>query len=78
MNTKWNHVLAAAVLGLGLVTGTYAPAYAAPAWSLPAQGVQLDNAAKQAYVAKTMDAMFHPAKDAVPCLLYTSPSPRDA
>ena len=72
MNTKWNHVLAAAVLGLGLVAGTYAPAYAAPAWSLPAQGVKLDNAAKQAYVAKTMDAMFHPAKDAVPAA-FTAP-----
>ena len=34
---------------------------AAPAWSLPADGLQLDNSAKQAYVAAEMEKIKHPA-----------------
>mgnify|MGYP000588669506 CR=1 FL=1 len=39
------------------------PVYAAPAWSLNQPGVKIEeNTAKQAYVAKRMDAYFHPAQ----------------
>lgn len=72
MKHRVNRIVAAAILGVGLVTGSYAPAYAAPAWSLPAQGVQLDRAAKQAYVTDRMYTAFHKAQKTAPAA-FTAP-----
>lgn len=72
MKHRVNRMVAATILGVGLVTGSYAPAYAAPAWSLPAQGVQLDRAAKQAYVTDRMYTAFHKAQKTAPAA-FTAP-----
>lgn len=62
MHTKLRQVITASILGFSLFAGTLS-VYAAPAWSLNQPGVKIEeNTAKQAYVAKRMDAYFHPAQ----------------
>lgn len=65
MNRKLSRLAAAGIMGFALFTGSFS-ASAAPAWSLPESGLQMDNASKQAYIYKEMYASFHPAKDAKP------------
>ncbi len=65
MNRKLSRLAAAGIIGFALFTGSFS-ASAAPAWSLPESGLQMDNASKQAYIYKEMYASFHPAKDAKP------------
>ena len=62
MHTKLRQVITASILGFSLFAGSLS-VYAAPAWSLNQPGVKIEeNTAKQAYVAKRMDAYFHPAQ----------------
>lgn len=49
MNQKILRLAAAGLLGMTLC-GSSLPAYAAPAWTLPSEGVQMENTAKQAYI----------------------------
>ena len=63
MNRKLSRLAAAGIMGFALFTGSFS-ASAAPAWSLPESGLQMDNASNQAYIYKEMYASFHPAKDA--------------
>ena len=79
MHTKLRQVITASILGFSLFAGSLS-VYAAPAWSLNQPGVKIEeNTAKQAYVAKRMDAYFHPPKAAdfaAPTLAYTKYQPK--
>ena len=58
----WKSVFAG-FLSAGIFAGSL-NAFAAEAWSLPETGLQLNAAAKQAYVEEQMEAFFHPKSGA--------------
>ena len=45
---------------MGAMLTGFSVAMAAEAWTLPETGLQMDNQAKQAYVAEEMGKIFHP------------------
>ena len=53
MNRKLSRLAAAGIMGFAFFTGSFS-ASAAPAWSLPESGLQMDNASNQAYIYKEM------------------------
>ena len=57
--------LMAGFLGIGLFAGSITT-FAAEAWTLPENGLQLDNAAKQTHVAAMMEELKHHTKKAAP------------
>lgn len=72
MNQKILRLAAAGLLGMTLC-GSSLPAYAAPAWTLPSEGVQMENTAKQAYIYKEMYGRFHPAASSAKPAVFEAP-----